>query len=72
MLTNIGLISAVLSLWILPEIFGSMAIILGAYVWRIEGPNSRRMGPVVIIFGIVCMLMGIYYTSYFGLYNFLP
>jgi hypothetical protein len=72
MLSNLGLISAIISLLILPEIFGSVAILLGAYVWRMEGPNSRNLGLVVIIAGIVCMLVGLYYTSYFGLYNILP
>lgn len=72
MLINLGFISAILSLWIIPEIFGPVAILLGAYAWRMEGPNSRNLGLVVIIAGIICMLVGIYYTSYFGLYNFLP
>jgi membrane-bound ClpP family serine protease len=71
LLTNLGFLSAVISLWILPEIFGSAAILLGAYAWRMEGPTSRNAGLVVIIAGIVCMLMGLYFTSYFGLYSLL-
>jgi hypothetical membrane protein len=57
---------------VLPEIFGSAAIILGAYAWRIECAENRNRGLLLIIFGIVAMLVGIYYTSYFGLYNILP
>jgi membrane-bound ClpP family serine protease len=72
MLINLGFLSAIISLFIVPEIFGSVAIILGAYAWRMEGPNSHNLGLFVIIVGIICMLMGIYYTSYFGLYNILP
>jgi membrane-bound ClpP family serine protease len=71
MLINLGLLSAIISLWIIPEIFGSAAILLGAYAWRREGPNSR-LGLFVIIAGIICMLMGLYYTSFFGLYDILP
>jgi membrane-bound ClpP family serine protease len=56
----------------MPEIFGSVAILLGAYAWRMEGPNSRNLGLVVIIAGIICMLVGIYLTSYYGLYDFIP
>jgi hypothetical protein len=72
MLINLGFISAIISILILPEIFGSVAILLGAYVWRKEGPNSSNIGLVIIIAGIVGMLVGIYYTSYFGLYDILP
>ena len=56
----IGLLCAFISLLVVPEIFGSAAIILGAYTWRMERD------------GIVAMLVGIYYTAYFGIYNILP
>ena len=72
MLINLGFLSAIISLIIIPEIFGSAAIILGAYAWRSGGPNSNNVGLAIIIAGIVCMLVGIYYTSYFGLYDILP
>lgn len=39
---NYGLISAVVSLILLPEIFGSAAIILGAYSWKKEVSESKR------------------------------
>jgi hypothetical protein len=71
LLINFGLLSAAISLWILPELFGSAAILLGAYVWRMEGPNSGNFGLVVMIAGIVCMFVGLYFTSYFGLYGLL-
>jgi membrane-bound ClpP family serine protease len=69
---NIGIFSAIVSLFVVPEIFGSAAIILGAYAWRNECAENRNRGLLLIIFGIVAMLVGIYYTSYFGLYNILP
>jgi len=69
---NLGILCAIISLIAIPEIFGSAAIILGAYAWRIERDENRNRGFLLIILGIVAMLAGIYYTSYFGLYNILP
>jgi membrane-bound ClpP family serine protease len=69
---NIGILCAIISVVVLPEIFGSAAIILGAYAWRMERDENRNRGLLLIILGIVAMLVGIYYTSYFGLYNILP
>ncbi len=68
---NFGLISAFLSLFIVPEIFGSAAIILGAAAWKREVGGSKR-GLFVLVLGIIFMLVGIYYTSFFGLYSILP
>ncbi len=68
----IGIFCAFISLLVVPEIFGSAAIILGAYVWRMERDENRNRGLVLIILGIVAMLVGIYYTSYFALYDILP
>lgn len=59
-----GVISALISLFIVPEIFGPVAIVLGAYTWKREEGNR---GLYVLIFGIVCMLVGIYFTSFFAL-----
>lgn len=72
MFVIMGIFCAFVALFILPEIFGSAAIILGAYAWKKEGDRPLRSGLYVIILGILCMLVGIYFTSYFGLYNFLP
>jgi membrane-bound ClpP family serine protease len=69
---NIGALSGIISLFVLPEIFGSVAIILGAYTWRLEGSENRNRGLALIIFGIVAMLVGIYYTAFFGLFTILP
>jgi len=63
-LANLGLISAFLSLFIVPEVFGPVAIVLGAYAWRRERGN---LGIRVVIFGIICMLVGLYFTAYFAL-----
>jgi hypothetical protein len=60
----LGYICAVLSLVIVPEIFGSATIILGAYTWRKEQGNR---GLTIIVLGIIFMLVGLYFTSYFEL-----
>ena len=64
-----GLVSAILSLLVVPEIFGSVAIILGAYSWKKELGNG---GLYIVILGIVCMLIGVYFTSQFALIDLLP
>jgi len=69
---NAGIICSIIAIFILPEIFGSAAIILGGYAWRLEYSESKNRGLIVIIIGIITMLVGIYYTSFFGLYNILP
>jgi len=58
---NYGVLSAVLSLFFLSEIFGSVAIILGAHTWKKEEGNR---GLTLLILGIICMLVGIYFTAY--------
>jgi hypothetical protein len=68
----LGFISAVLSLIIVPEVFGSVAIVLGAYTWRRERDDSQNLGLIVLILGIICMLVGLYFTSYFELGDLLP
>jgi hypothetical protein len=55
-----GIISAIISLFILPEIFGSLAIILGAYIWRKE---QRNRGIVVLILGVICVIVGLEVTA---------
>ena len=69
---NVGILCAIISLLVIPEIFGSAAIILGAYVWRMERDENRSRGLILIILGIVAMLVGLFYTSYFALYDILP
>ena len=66
-LVSLGLLCAFLSLIIVPEIFGSAAIIFGAYVWRMERDDSRNRGLMVLILGIIFMITGIYFTSDFTL-----
>jgi hypothetical protein len=58
----LGFISAVLSLFIVPEVFGSAAIVLGAYTWRKKQGN---LGLIVLILGIICMIVGIEVTAPF-------
>jgi hypothetical protein len=64
-----GFVSAFLSLFIVPEISGSVAIILGAYAWRKEQGN---LGITIVILGIIFMIVGIYFASYFALIDLLP
>jgi hypothetical protein len=68
---NWGSICAIASLFIFPEIFGSMTIILGGYAWKLEPSNSNH-GRNIMILGIICMLMGLYFTSFFALYDLIP
>jgi ribosomal protein L40E len=65
----LGVISAIISLLVLPEVFGSAAIILGAYTWRKEQGN-RGIG--IVILGIICMIVGIEVTAPFWLGGLLP
>jgi hypothetical protein len=57
----VGFISAVVGLFILPEIFGSVAIVLGAYAWRRE---QGKLGIILVIVGILCMIVGIEVTAF--------
>jgi len=68
---SFGMLSAVIALFILPEIFGSAAIVLGAYSWKTDTTTSRR-GLFVIVLGIICTLLGIYFLSYFALIDLVP
>jgi hypothetical protein len=60
--THIGLaiVCAIVGLFIFPEIFDSVAIILGAYAWKRQQGN---VGLYVLILGIACMLIGFYLTA---------
>jgi hypothetical protein len=69
---DLGVICAFVSTFLIPEIFGSVAIILGAYTWRLESGENKSRGLLLVVFGIITMLVGIYYTSLFGIYNILP
>jgi hypothetical protein len=65
----LGVVSAILSLFFVPEVFGSVAIILGAYLWRKEQANH---GIIIVILGIACMIVGIEFTAPFWLGGLLP
>ena len=65
----LGSICAALSLFVVPEVFGSLAIVLGAYTWKMEA-GSR--GLMILVLGIVFMLVGIYFTSSFALIDLVP
>lgn len=69
MYSTFGMISAIISLFILPEIFGSAAIILGAYVWRKQQGN---LGLYVLILGIIFMIIGIEVTADLWLGAYVP
>jgi len=57
----LGVICAAVSLLFLPEIFGSAAIILGAYTWKKKPGN---LGLIILIIGIICMILGIEVLAY--------
>jgi hypothetical protein len=61
--THIGMaiVCAIVGLFIFPEIFDSVAIILGAYAWKRQQGN---VGLYVVILGIACMLIGVYFTAF--------
>ncbi len=67
-----GLVCSFVSLVIAPELFGSMAILLGAYTWRLERYDSRNSGLIILILGLVFMFVGILFTSYFRLADLIP
>jgi len=56
----LGIVSAFLSLFIVPEIFGPVAVILGAMIWKREEGNK---GLYIIIAGLVCLVIGIEITA---------
>ena len=66
-----GVVCAAVGLFIFPEILDSIAIIVGAYIWRLEGREGNR-GVGIVILGIVCMQVGLVFTEVYSLWNFLP
>jgi hypothetical protein len=58
---GLGVACAFIGLFIFPEIFASAGIILGAYSWKKQEGNS---GLYIVIFGILCLLIGMYFTAY--------
>jgi hypothetical protein len=62
----LGIGSAAVGLFFLPELLDSLAIVVGAYLWRREaGEGNRGLG--IVILGILCMLVGLYFTSVISL-----
>jgi hypothetical protein len=61
---TVGVICAFVGLFIFPEVLDSLAIILGARTWRKEEGN-RGLG--IVILGIACMIVGLYFTSIYSL-----
>jgi hypothetical protein len=64
---SLGLMCAILSLFIFPEVFGSAAVIFGAIVWK-EQPDLN-VGRNILILGIICTWVGFYLTAYIALYD---
>jgi len=58
----LGIGSAAIGLFFLPELLDSLAIVAGAYLWRREA-GERNRGLGIVILGILCMLVGLYFTS---------
>jgi hypothetical protein len=61
--THVGtaIICAIVGLFIFPEIFDSVAIILGAYACKRQQGN---VGLYVVILGLASMLIGMYFTAF--------
>ena len=67
-----GVLSAIIDLFVFPEVFGAAAAVLGAYAWRLDYGQPRHRGAWVVILGVVFMLVGLYCTSLIAIYDFLP
>ncbi len=63
-----GYMSALISLLIMPEIFGPVAIFIGNLVRRRGGRDGTR----ILILGIACMIVGLFVTAIFSLFFLLP
>lgn len=62
----LGIASGALGLFVFPELLCSLSIIMGAYLWKREA-EKRNRGLGVVILGIICMLVGLYFTSIISL-----
>jgi hypothetical protein len=58
---GLAIVCAIVGLLFFPEIFDSAAIILGAYAWKRQQGDT---GLYVMILGIACMLIGMYFTAF--------
>jgi hypothetical protein len=58
---SLAAICAIFGLFVFPEIFDSVAIVLGAYAWKKQQGNT---GLYVVILGLICMLVGMYFTAF--------
>ena len=54
---GLAIICAMVSLFILPEIFASATILIGAQTWK-DSPD-RTTGRNLVIVGIICMIIGL-------------
>jgi len=61
--THIGaaVVCAIIGLFVFPEVFDSVAIVLEAHAWKRQQGNA---GLCVVILGIACMLIGFYFTAF--------
>ena len=62
----LGIGSAAIGLFFLPELLDSLGIVMGAYLWRREA-GERNRGLGIVLLGILCMLVGLYFTSVISL-----
>jgi hypothetical protein len=59
--TSLAILCAIIGLVVFPEIFDSLAIVLGAYAWKRQQGN---VGLYIVILGIACLLIGMYFTAF--------
>ncbi len=57
---GIAVLCAIVGLVIFPEIFDTIAIILGAYAWKKQEKNT---GLYVVILGIASIWISLYFTA---------
>jgi hypothetical protein len=64
-----GYVSAFCSLVFFPEIFGPVAIICAAYLWRDEEWVLQAI--IILVFGIAAMIVGLFFTAQIKLISYL-
>ncbi len=57
---GLAVVCAIIGLIVFPEIFDTIAIILGAYAWK---KQNRDTGLYIVILGIVSIWVSVYFTG---------
>lgn len=62
-LITLGYVFSAISLFIMPEIFGTIAVVLGVNI------RKRGRGNTILILGSICLLLGLFVTAAFSLFD---